>query len=160
MFVGCDHEVRCSISLWNVNIPQLTDYRNLGMILDPSLKFTLSVDYVVSKVKRASNKIAMLIRDRKGIPIRLGIDMYSSLVRPHLEYTVPVWASLCDSDMLKLEQVQAQCLRKVMGAKRYSSTAALGVITGVIPVRIRMKNYVAGNSSESSTQKTKIACIL
>ena len=66
----------------------------------------------------------------------IGIQIYKSLVRPHLEYAFPVWANIKDKDIDKLENAQLhQCLRRVMGAKLHSSSAALEVISGVSKVK-------------------------
>ena len=55
----------------------------------------------------------------RGIPVDIGIQLYKSLVRPHLEYAFPVWANIKDKDIDKLENAQLLCLRRVMEAKLY-----------------------------------------
>jgi len=51
--------------------------------------------------------------------VDIGIQLYKSLVRPHLEYAFPVWANIKDKDIDKLENALLQCLRRVMEAKLY-----------------------------------------
>jgi len=80
-----------------------------------------------------------LIIGRKGLPIQIGIQLYKSLVRPHLEYALLVWANISDKDLGKLEAAQTQCLRRILGAKTHSSSAAVEVITGILPVRFRKR---------------------
>jgi len=46
---------------------------------------------------------------------------------------------MSSGDLGKLEKVQAQCIRHVIGAKAHSSTVAIEVITGIVPVRIRIR---------------------
>ena len=58
------------------------------------------------------------------------------LVRPHLEYAVPVWASICDKDLRNLEDLQPRCIKRVLGTKADSSSSAVEVISGVIPFGI------------------------
>ena len=94
MVFGCDKQVECDIILNNNSVEQVFEYKYLGMLLDPLLSFSLQTDYVVSKAKRAINKVPMLIRDRNGILVHVGIQLYKSLVRPHLERAAPVWASI------------------------------------------------------------------
>ena len=64
-------------------------------------------------------------------------SLFRFVVRPHLEYVMPVWANISDKDVCRLEEVQCQSLRRILGAKAHSSTAAVEVISGVYPIRIR-----------------------
>ena len=77
-------------------VEQVNSYKYLGVILDPMLDFGLQVDYTVGKAKRALSKISTLIKGRQGISVKLGIDLFKSLIRPHLEYAIPVWANISD----------------------------------------------------------------
>jgi len=63
-------------------------YKYLGVVLDSNLDFSAHVDYAVSKAKRSTSKICTLIDGRKGISIQLGIQLYKTLVRPHLEVRI------------------------------------------------------------------------
>ena len=80
----------------------------------------------------------MLLGDRLGIPVDIAIKLYKALVRPHIDYAIAAWASIRDSDLLKLEQAQSQSLRRLTGVKRHSATAALEVLSGIMPVRFRI----------------------
>jgi len=66
-------------------------------MLDPQLNFSLQADFAVSKVKRAAAKVSLLYDGREGIPLQTGINLYKTLIRPHLEYAVPVWAAMSDN---------------------------------------------------------------
>ena len=110
----------------------VTSFKYLGVFLDTQMDFSLQVDYAALKAKRATAKVGTLTNGRKGILICIGIDLYKALVRPHLEYAVPVWASITDKQVDKLQSVQVQCLKPVVGAKAHSSSA-VEVITGILP---------------------------
>jgi len=62
----------------------------LGVQLDPLLNFTTQTDHAVAKAKRASAKVCSLINGRKGISVSLAIQLYKSLVRPQMEYAIPI----------------------------------------------------------------------
>ena len=128
-----------SIKIQDTEIEKVTRYKYLGVILDPLLDFGLQVDYAVSKAKRAQSKICTLINGRQGISVQLGIQLYKTLVRTHLEYAIPAWANISDKDLEKLEKVQVQCLRRVIGAKAHSSSCAVEVICGTVPMRFRKR---------------------
>jgi len=57
-------------------------------------------------------------------------------VTPHLEYIFPVLANISDNDLESLERVKVQCIRRMTGAKAHSSSAALEVVSGILPVRL------------------------
>ena len=117
-----------------------------GVMLDQEIDFSLQADYACCKAKRASGKVFGLLDGRKGIPVGLGISLYKSLVRLHLEYAVPAWASMKQIDVDKLEQTQVQCLRKIIGAKAHSSSGAVEVIAGIKPIRIRISELCCHES--------------
>jgi len=52
---------------------------------------------------------------------------------------MPVWANISDKDVSKLEEVQCQSLKRMLGAQVHSSTVAVEVISGVSPIRIRKR---------------------
>ena len=120
-------------------IQQVTSQKYLGIILDAQLDFSLQAEYAAGKAKRASAKVSTLYDGREDIPVQTGISLYKTLVCPHMEYVIPVWAAMSSGDLCKLEKVQAQCLRQIIGAKAHSSTVAIEVITGIVPVRIRIR---------------------
>jgi len=95
MFFG-DGQEHINITINHEKIENVKTFKYLGVVLDPELNFSAHVDYTVGKAKRASAKVSRLIDGRKGIDIRTGIHLYKTLVRPHLEYAVPVWASISD----------------------------------------------------------------
>jgi len=120
-------------------IQQVTSQKYIGIILDAQLDFSLQAEYAAGKAKTASAKVSTLYEydGRKGIPVQTGIALYKTLVCPHMEYAIPVWATMSSGDLCKVEKVQVQCLRQIIGAKAHSSTAATEVITEIVPVRIR-----------------------
>jgi len=120
-------------------IENVCSYKYLGIVLDSELDFRQQVDYAICKAKRAYAKVCALIDGRRGLPVRIGINSYKALVRPHMEYAIPVWACIKDTNLQKLEQVQQQCIRRIVGAKAHSSSAGIEVISGVCPIGIRKR---------------------
>jgi len=99
------------------------------------LDFGRQVDYAIGKAKKAHSKVCTLINGRQGISVQLGIQLYKTLVRTHLEYAMPAWASISEKDQEKLDKLQVQCLRRIIGAKAHSSSSSVEVICGTVPVR-------------------------
>jgi len=120
-------------------IEQVSEFKYLGVILDEQLKFECQAECAASKARRALNRLCRLVEGRKGISARLGIELYKCLMRPHLEFAVPAWATTTEKGLLLLDRVQGECLRRILGAKTHSSVESLNVISNVIPVRIRIQ---------------------
>jgi len=49
--------------------------------------------------------------------VQIGVNLYQALVRPHMEYAIPVWASISDRDISKLEVEQCQSLKEYLEQK-------------------------------------------
>ena len=60
-------------------------YKYLGVILDHQLNFAMQVHYAVRKAKTATAKIGTLTDGRNGLSVQLVIELYKSLVCPHLQ---------------------------------------------------------------------------
>ena len=128
----------------------VTSFKYLSVFLDTQMDFSLQLNYAALKAKREMAKVGTLINARKGIPIRIELDLglYKALVRRHLEYAVRVWANITDKQVDKLQSVQVQCLTTVVGAKAHSSSSAVEVITGILPFRFAEENYAAESMLE------------
>ena len=65
-----------------------------------------------------------------------------------MEYSKPVWANINDKDLHKLEEVQLNSIKRIIGAKAHSSSAAVEVVSGICPVGIRKGICVVASISE------------
>jgi len=133
---SCD-EVK--VSIHGVQLENVTSYKYLGVQLDQQLNFNMQTDYAVGKTKRALTKVCTLIKGRQGISVPIALQLYKTLIRPHLEYALPVWASLSEQDTKKLDLAQTQSLKRLIGAKVHSSSAAVEVVCGILPMRFRKR---------------------
>ena len=72
-------------------------------VTDSRLNFS---EHVKSARKKASQRIAVLMRLRNGIPIKAKLQLYKAAVLLHLTYCHLVWHFFRASDSRKLEQLQ------------------------------------------------------
>ena len=124
-----------TINIEDTPVEVVQTYKYLGVILDSNLDFSVHVDYAVSKAKKATAKICTLIDGRKGISIQLGLQLNKTLVRR----AIPAWANISNKDLDKTERAQTQCLCHISGTKLHTSSAAVEVICGIIPMRFRIR---------------------
>ena len=86
-------------------------------MLSSDLKWT---NQTVKATKAAKSIIAQLRNSFKYFDAELVRLLYVSLVRPHLEYAVPVWNPSLKKDIDMLENVQHRATRLVPGLKKES----------------------------------------
>jgi len=120
-------------------IEKVKEFKYFGVMLDSRLRFDVQAEYAATKAQKAFDKINRLINKRQGLTVQCGLELYKTLVRPHMEYSLPAWASMPDSSIKLLEKVQAQCLRVIMGTSAHPSSEALEVIGNGVPVRVRIE---------------------
>ena len=95
--------------LYGEPMERVTNYRYLGVILTEDLSWSLHVDRISCKTRRL---VGMLYRRfyRWATPRAL-TRLYLCLIRPHLEYAVPVWNPYLIKDIQKLESIQRFALK-------------------------------------------------
>ena len=77
------------------------DSRDLGL-LSKNLKWTSQID----KAKNAAKAIIAQVKNSfKYFDAELVRLLYVSLIRPHLEYAIPVWNSYLRKDVDRLENI-------------------------------------------------------
>ena len=126
------HDV--TICVDNYQLEQVISKTCLGITFDEHLTFSEHRNYACSKALKALKKISIFPSTTNGLNTRNCIKLYKALIRTHLEYAYPAWCSIKDSDMCKLELIPRQALLKATGCLCTTPTAALEIITNVIPL--------------------------
>uniref|UniRef100_K7F0M2 Reverse transcriptase domain-containing protein n=1 Tax=Pelodiscus sinensis TaxID=13735 RepID=K7F0M2_PELSI len=99
-------------SMMGANLATTNQERDLGVIVDSSLKTSTQCAVVVKKANR------MLGIIRKGIENKtqnILLPLYKTMVRPHLEYCVQMWSPHLKKDILALERVQKRAAKMIRG---------------------------------------------
>jgi len=128
-----------NLTLHGEAVEQVDCIKYLGVWLDKNLTFLQQAEYAVSKATKAAWKVNRLIEGRKGLTPKTGTVLYKCLIRPCWEFSIAAWANLPEKGIRLLEQVQARCLRTIMGTKSHAATDAIEVIANVMPVRLRIQ---------------------
>ena len=112
----------------------ISSYKYLGVHISSDLSWSVHTQQVCMKAKRM---IGLLYRNfYKHIPGAMLLQLYKSLVRPHLEYAAAVWSPHLLSDKLRLEKVQKFALRMVTQGWDMNYTDLLDK-TGVLSLQSR-----------------------
>ena len=86
-------------------------------MVDSNLKFHLQTDAGVKKANRILGIISKTIRTKSETTIPL---LYTSLVRPHLEYANVVWGPKYKLDQQEVERVQRRATKMIENIKNLS----------------------------------------
>ena len=132
-----------SLTLHSSAVEQVDCIKYLGVWLDNQLTFMQQVEYAISKATKAAWKVNRLIEGRKGLTPKTGSVLYKCLVRPCWEFSIAAWANIPEKGIRLLEQLQARCLRTILGTKSHAATDAIEVIANVMPVRLRIQQLCA-----------------
>lgn len=83
---------------------------DLGVLLDSQLRFHHQVEKVFAAASKSLGMASYITKDLQGIDAFK--VLYTSLVRPKLEYASVIWNFLTVADCAKLESIQHKFLRK------------------------------------------------
>ena len=86
----------------------VTSEKDLGVIIDKSLSFT---EHISSKVSVANRNLGLIFRTFTFMDKEMFLNLYKSIVRPHLEYATCVWSPQYKKDAITIENVQRRATR-------------------------------------------------
>ena len=128
-----------TVTLRGTKVTQVATQKVLGITLDENLNFKAHIAESATKAKAALNKISVLSSTLGGASAEVMLLLYKSCVLPLLEYGVAIWSS---GDKSPLMTVQQQGLTRILGAMQNTSGAAMEVLTGIMPLDIRLQTVI------------------
>jgi hypothetical protein len=109
-------------TMGNENLEYVSHHPYLGIEISHNLKWSLHINNIVAKANRA---LWFVRRNLHRCPQSIKQQMYTALVRPHLEYACAVWSPHITSDIHKIEMVQRRAARFVVNNfKRLEGTVS------------------------------------
>ena len=100
-----------------VEIEKVPYEKDLGVIIDQALNFS---KHISTKVSKANQNLGIIFRTFTYMDKDMFLNLYKSIVRPHLEYAVTVCAPLYKKDMIAIENVQRRATKLVTNIKHLS----------------------------------------
>ena len=92
------------------NLQSKTEEKDLGVYINTSMKFNKQC---AESVKKANRVIGIIKRNFMNFDRSVIIKLYKSLVRPHLDYAIPVWRPYLKKDITLLENVQRRMTKLI-----------------------------------------------
>ena len=100
------------LKLGNDVIPPTSDVKDLGVLIDNKLAFTVHINHVVAKAFARANLISKCFIS-KDIPTLM--HAFNVYVRPLLEYASCVWSPYHASKITQIERVQRRFTKRLPG---------------------------------------------
>ena len=88
--------------------------KDLGVLIDPTLPFSYHCE---TQVWKANRILGMIRRTYSYLDNRSLVKLYTSLVRPRLEYGYPAWSPLYNKDCNILKNVQRRATKMAPALK-------------------------------------------
>ena len=111
--IGPKEYSKDKITSLNIDGDQSSITRDLKILvvnIDEMLNFN---NHITAVCRQSSQKVGVLLRLRKLIPVSAKLQLYKSAILPHLTYCHLVWHFCRASDKRKLERIQERALRVV-----------------------------------------------
>lgn len=107
-----------SIVLKDITVPFVTSTRHLGVLFSSNLKWSEHIDSIM---KNVGWKFALLKRlsFRCNLSLTTLSRVYTTLLRPCLEYASVVWDNCSSSDSLSIEKLQIALARSALFHRRF-----------------------------------------
>ena len=109
-------------SLYGNELEHVFEEKDLGVIIDMELTFG---EHIATKVKKANGIMGLIRRTFSYLDGETFKKLYTSFVRPHLEYANPVWSPFLQKHIKLVENVQERATKLVDGMKHMDYTERL-----------------------------------
>ena len=125
------------MTIYNSQIPVVSQTKFLGVIFDSNLNFKAHIDYIHQKCGKAMNLLKVVAKMDWVADRSVLMRLYRSFVCSRLEYSCAVFSSVCKSYLKKLKPIQNQGLKICLGAFRTSPMQSLYVEANEPPLYLR-----------------------
>ena len=121
--------------LYGNELDHVFEEKDLGVIVDMEMTFE---EHMAAKVKKANGIMGLIRRTFSYLDGETFKKLYSSFVRPHLEYANSVWSPHLRKHIKMLENVQIRGTKLVDGMKTMSYQERLQVLD--LPTLLHRRN--------------------
>ena len=101
-------------TLEKVTLQETTSEKDIGVYIDNKLSFR---DQINTKTTKANTIMGIIRRNFDYLDKNIFMQLYRSLVRPHLEVSNSAWPPILKQDIETIEDVQKRATRQIPGFK-------------------------------------------
>ena len=108
--------------LGNTELKETTEEKDLGVLINKSLKVS---SQCAAAAKKGNRALGMIKRNFAYKSREVVLKLYKSLVRPHLDYEIQAWSPHMEKDKTTLEKVQRRATKMIPSLKHLLYKARL-----------------------------------
>ncbi|XP_076049326.1 uncharacterized protein LOC143030002 [Oratosquilla oratoria] len=127
----------------DVRLNWTQSYQYLGIWLDHRLTFARQVTYLREKTQARTTVMRAMTRPEAGTSDAVLLLYYVQAIRSLVDYSAPVLVTLGGGLRKRIEVIQNQAMRTMLGAPRWTSACVLQSETRLVPLTIRTQQIVA-----------------
>ena len=118
-------------------IEWVSEFKYLGVVIDKRLSFHSHMKHTTKKVQSRLNAMRAISGLAGGANSKVLKKVYQATVRPILDYGCVAVAFAPKTSYEKLEKLQNQALRTILGVPRWSCTSTCQLEADIMPLRFR-----------------------
>ena len=117
------------VLLNNSQLKVVDEFKFLGIVLDPKLKFNKHIGHISNKL---SKSIGIFYKVRYLVPENVMLILYYSLVYPYLLYSIAIWGGTYPSHLHPLIIIQKRVIRLITNQDYLAHSSPLFLRTEVL----------------------------
>jgi len=115
----------------------------LGVIIDPRRSYWDHIASLSEKSTGMFRRLRQMTSANWGVSQTTSMIIYKAVFLPRITYAAEIWSKGLElkKSIGKMESIQREALKAVTGAYNTTSTAALQVIAGLLPLDLEVKKH-------------------
>ena len=126
MLIGSKNKLKnvkdTTIKINDITIERVPNFKYLGMVIDENLLWDVHIDKLYTKT---CQKLGAVRKSRNCLNEKTALNLYKSLVLPHIDYGDVVYTTATKELLDKLQKVQNRACRIICKGSRYDSATEL-----------------------------------
>ena len=146
----------CHLRTQGIRLAWTNSHRYLGVWVDRSLTFTTQPTYLRERTQARINVMRAMTRTHTGATSSVLRLFYVLAVRALVDYSAPVLVALSPTQQKRIEVIQNQAMRTVLGAPHWISGCVMQAETRLVPLAARTQQIVAFRMAKVLHQDRKL----